>query len=408
MTACAALLSSNALGEASLAPMDATVGPQRPVPPQALYNEPSAVTVRLQYTGEVASNAVGGLHDGSTYMNNLDAQVVVDTGRAFGWEGGRFLVEAFYENAASVNRTYVGALQDPSPIDAGGSLLRLYQAYYEQRFDRTNLLFGLYDIESEFGVTKPEDVFLNGAYAWNSALDVSGRNGASTYPNTSLALRVRQRLSEEWTVKAAVLDGVPDNPNRPRSNDINVTRTNGAFLIGEVDYTPVRYTKVFIGFWDYTGKFAAYNRTDTSGMQRQVFGSRGGYIGGATRVYSPIGRRGLDLFATLGIADGSTDPVDGSLNFGATYTGPLDSRPADRIGLAFGVVQASNAYRRAQGATGFGKYERTIELTYRAAIADWLTVQPDLQYISHAGFNAGLKDDVLFMVHFEIGQVFGL
>ncbi len=410
VTACAALLSSTALAETSPASLNTTVGPQPPIPPLALYNDASAVTVRLQYTGEVAYNAVGGLRDGATYMNNVGAEVSVDANRAFGWEGGRFLVAGFYENASSVNRSYVGALQDPSPIDAEGSLFRLYQAYYEQRLGATNLLFGIYDIESEFGITKPMDTFFNGAYAWNTALDVSGRNGPSTYPNTSLGFRVRQRLSDQWTIKAAILDGVPDDANKPKSNDINFTNTNGAFLIGEVDYTPIRNTKLMAGFWNYTGKFDAFNQTGASGVPRQVFGSRGGYIGGATRVYSQPGNRGLDVFATLGIADGNTNPVGGSLNFGATYTGPLDSRPRDRAGLAFGIVQASNAYRKELGAVvdNVSKYERNIELTYRAPINKWLTVQPDIQYFSHAGFNAGLKDDLLFMIHFEIGQAFGL
>ena len=366
--------------------------------------------MRLQYTGEVAYNAVGGLHDGTTYMNNLDVQAIVDTKRAFGWDGGRFLVDGFYENASSINRNYVGAIQDPSPIDAEGSVFRLYQAYYEQRIGDTNLLFGIYDIETEFGATKPMDIFLNGAYAWNSALDASGRNGPSTYPSTSLGFRVRQKLSDEWTIKGAILDGVPDNPAKPKSNDVNLTKTNGAFLIGEVDYTPIRHTKVMVGFWDYTAKFDAINQTDASGMPRQVFGSRGGYIGGATRVYSESRSRGLDVFTTLGIADGSTDPVVGSLNFGATYTGLLDNRPKDRIGLAFGIVQASNALRRADSAVFdlVSKYERNIELTYRAPVNGWLTLQPDIQYISHAGFNGSLKDDLVVMIHFEIGRAFGL
>lgn len=409
-TAYAALLNSAALAETSPVLVNATVGPQPAIPPLALYNEPSAVTVRLQYTGEVAYNAVGGLHDGVTYMNNVDAQVSVDTNRAFGWEGGRFLVDGFYENASSINRSYVGSIQDPSPIDADGSVLRLYQAYYEQRIGDTNLLFGIYDIETEFGATKPMDTFFNGAYAWNSALDASGRNGPSTYPATSLAFRVRQKLSDEWTIKAAILDGVPDNPIKPRSNAVNFNKTNGALLIGEVDYTPIRNTKVMVGFWDYTGRFDSFTQTDAAGAPRQLNGSRGGYVGGATRVYSQPHGRGLDIFATLGIADGSTDPVAGSLNFGATYTGLLDSRPKDRLGLAFGIVQASDAFRRAQNVVfdRVSKFERNIELTYRAPINEWLTLQPDIQYISHAGFNGGLKDDVLFLLHFEFARAFGL
>ncbi len=408
VTAWAALLGPAAL--AAPAAVDTTVGPQPPIPPLALYNDPAAVTVRLQYTGEAAYNATGGLRDGAALMSNASAEVSVNTQRAFGWEGGRLLVSGFYESASSINRRYVGAEQDPSPIDSGGSVFRLYQAYYEQRLGTTNLLFGLYDIEAEFGITKPMDIFLNGAYAWTSTLDVSGRNGPSTYPNTSLGFRVVQRLGDDWTIRAAILDGVPDNPNRPRSNPIDINRRNGAFLIGEVDYRPWHKTKLMAGFWDYTGKFEAFDRVDAAGTPRQVFGSRGGYAGGTTRVYRQGDTRGIDIFANVGIADGKTNTVAGSLNLGVTYFGPFESRPRDRAGIAFGVVQASRAYQRALGDVieRTGRYERNVELTYRAPINDWLTLQPDIQYFHHPGFNAGLKDDVLFMLHFEIGKAFGL
>ena len=124
------------------------------------------------------------------------------------------------------------------------ALFRLYQAYYKQDIGNTNLLFGIYDVETEFGITRPMDIFFNGAYAWTFTLDQSGLNGPSTYPNTSLALRVRQKLNEHWSVQAAVLDGVPDSVKDPRANSIILNKTNGALLIAELDYTPTRTTKL--------------------------------------------------------------------------------------------------------------------------------------------------------------------
>ena len=56
----------------------------------------------------------------------------------------------------------------------------MYQAYYKQDIGNTNLLFGIYDPETEFGITKPMDIFFNGAYAWTTTLDHSGLNGPST------------------------------------------------------------------------------------------------------------------------------------------------------------------------------------------------------------------------------------
>jgi porin len=391
------------------APADAVQGPQLHAQSHSADNGPSPITLRLQYAGETAENAIGGLHNGATYMNNILGQLHIDTAKAFGWTGGSFVLEGFYENADSLDTQYVGAAQDPSVIDTSGvAMFRLYQAYYKQDIGSTNLLFGIYDLETEFGATKPMDIFFNGAYAWTTTLDQSGLNGPSTYPNTSLAFRVREKLSAQWSVQAAVLDGVPDSVKYPSANPVNLNKTAGALLIAELDYAPTRTTKIMAGYWDYTGEFSALNQTNPDGSPRQVFGSSGGYIGGATRLYSQTARRGLDGFANLGFGSSTTQEIDRSLNAGLTYTGLLDSRPFDRLGVAVGIAQAGNAYKQMQVASGASveTYETNFELTYRAPINRWLTIQPDIQYWINPGLDPTLKNDLLFIVHFEISHVF--
>jgi porin len=395
---------------AAITPAPEAAGPQLHVQTKAA-DGPSPITLRLQYTGEAASNPVGGLHNGSTYLNNILAQLHVDTGKQFGWTGGSFVLEGFYQNADSLHTQYVGAVQDPSVIDSSGvAMFRIYQAYYMQEIGNTNLLLGIYDLETEFGATKPMDIFLNGAYAWTTTLDQSGLNGPSTYPNTALAFRIRQKLTDKFSVQAAILDGVPDSVKYPNINTVNINKTNGALIIGEADYVPTRTTKLMAGYWAYTGSFSALNEFDAAGEPRQVYGSNGGYIGGTTRLYSRTARRGLDGFLNIGIAGSRTQQVTRSLNVGLTYTGLFDDRPFDRLGVAVGIVQAGNPYRQMQVASGarVGIYETNFELTYRAPITRWLTIQPDIQYWVNPNMDPTIKNDLMFMVHFEISHVFNL
>ena len=387
-----------------------TPGPRLSVQSTAPSPGPAPITLRLQYTGEAAANPIGGLRNGASYMNQILGQLHADTDR-FGWSGGRVVLEAFYENQTSLGDHYVGAFQDPSLIDSGGvAMFRVYQAYYSQDLGNTNLLFGIYDLETEFGISRPMDVFFNGASAWTAVLDQSGRNGPSTYPSTSLAFRLRQKLNDQWSIQAAVLDGVPDSIKRPDANAVILNRTNGALLIGEVDYTPTRTSKIMAGYWNYTGKFDALGQTNADETQREVFGSRGGYIGGATRLYSQTARRGLDGFMNLGISGSTVSSIDRSLGAGLTYTGLLDARPFDRIGIAMGIVAGSSAYKAMQVASGSGvrNHETNFELTWRAPLTSWLTVQPDIQYWINPGLNPSVKDDLMFMLHFEISHVFRL
>ena len=394
---------------AGASPAGVSPGPQLRVQTQAADTGPAPFTLRLQYTGEGADNAEGGIRQGATYMNQVLLQFHGDTDRAFGWTGGSFVVEGFYENADSLDTGYVGAAQDPSIIDTSGvAMVRLYQAYYKQDIGKTNLLFGIYDPETEFGTTSPMDIFFNGAYAWNTALDQSGLNGPSTYPDTSLGFRIRQQLTDHWSVQAAVLDGVPDSIKHPNITAVNINANAGAFVIAEADYRPTKTTKILAGYWDYTGSFPSLNETGPDGMPRQLSGSNGGYFGGATRLYSQTARRGLDIFANVGFAGSSTQQIDRSLNVGLTYTGLLDARPFDRLGFAVGLAHAGNPYRQAQIASGNGveSYETNFELTYRMPINRWLTIQPDIQYWINPNMDPTLKNDLLFLIHFELSHVF--
>jgi porin len=384
-------------------------GPQLRTQGEAASAGPAPITLRLQYTGELGENAIGGIHDGATYLNQILAQLHVNTARAFGWPGGNLVLEGFYQNANSLDTQYVGAAQDPSVTDTSGvAMFRLYQAYYKQDIGQTNLLFGIYDLETEFGATQPMDIFFNGAYAWTMTLDQSGLNGPSTYPNTSLAFRVRQKISDQWIVQAAVLDGIPDSTKKPNINAVNLNRTAGALLIAEADYMPTRRTKILAGYWDYTGKFPALGNAGAEGTERQVYSSSGAYVGGATRLYSQTPRRGLDGFANLGFASSRTNQIDQSLNLGLVYTGLLADRPLDKIGLAVGLARAGGAYKDMQVASGnrVESYETNFELTYRAPITGWLTVQPDIQYWINPNMDPALKNDLLFLVHFEVSHVF--
>jgi porin len=98
------------------------------------------------------------------------------------------------------------------------------------------------------------------------------------------------------------------------------------------------------------------------------------------------------------------------MNAGLAWTGLSDGRPKDKLGFGIGVVRAGEPFQQAQLAEGSTPYayETSFELTYRAVLSDWLTVQPNIQYIVHPGFDRALKNDFLFGLHFEMGRLFNL
>ncbi|HEU5046915.1 MAG TPA: carbohydrate porin [Rickettsiales bacterium] len=370
----------------------------------------SPYRLHLMYTGEEWHND-GSHKTGNVYMQNVYAAMNVDADRAFGWKGASFQVAGFYNTAKSLDANYVGGYIDQSLIDTGGTeMVRLYQAYYKQEIGtQDGFVLGIYDLQTAFGNTKPMGLFMGGSYAWTSTLDQS-EDRVSTYPSTALAARYWHTFDKNWSVQAAIADGIPDSPKYPKVTTINFNRNYGAFMIGEVDYRTTNRTKLMAGYWGYTGKFDDLDTTAADGSVEEKFGNSGGYVGGATRIFDQGEGRGIDAFTTIGWSDSSVNQANRTINLGLTYTGPFAVRPDDRAGIAFSTSGTSNAYKHSQTVQGLGveNYESNFEATYRAQICDWLTVQPDVQYFIDPNMDPTLKNDLVVGIHFEIGHVFGL
>ena len=87
-------------------------------------------------------------------------------------------------------------------------------------------------------------------------------------------------------------------------------------IMGELDYTPGKYEKLMVGAWTLTSKLPALGEFNPDGSQREVYGEAGAYLGGATRLYSPEPKRGLDGFFTFGVTTPTSTNVAESLNAG--------------------------------------------------------------------------------------------
>jgi porin len=404
-----------AVGTPAVPPSPSTVAEAPITPAPAAGTESFPYQLNLLYTGELWNNAQGGIRQGTTYMYNADARLTIDADKAYGWSGGRFVLEGFYQSRNSISNGYVNGADWQSAIDSGGvAMWRLYQAYYEQTIGSTDILFGIYDLETDFSVTKPMQLFLSKNLTWNTALDEAGTApqsgviGPGNYPYTPLALRVRENLNAHWSVQAVIADGAADNPNNPAQNGIYFSSRYGALGIAEVDYTPIAYTKTMVGVWALTSKLPTNNLTNPDGSPRETYGEQGVYFGGTTRLYSGTGRRGLDGFFTAGFSTPESTNVSQSFNTGLVYTGFFDGRPYDKMGITVAENANPASYRQAQIALGnaVSYYETNFEATYRAKINSWLTMQPDFQYIIHPGYNPAVKNDILIGLHFEIGHLF--
>lgn len=362
-----------------------------------------AVTVSAVYTADLRSNVAGGIARGVRYLDNVDLQASIDTDRLLGWRGGKIFLYGLYNNGVSFSPSLVGDIQSVSNVETDVRAARLFEAWVQQDIGRrATVKAGLYNLNSEFDTTVSGGLFLLSSHGIGPDFSQSGRNGPSIFPDTSLVVRGDIRFDDHWLVRAAVLDGVPGDPAHPGRTVIKLSGKDGALLVGEINYLSGG-TKVALGGWGYTARFDDLWPAGSAGR-----GNAGGYAFIERRLTGAYDAtpHGLAGWLRVGLANPRFNPVAGYIGGGLVYTGAFPARPADQIGLSIADAELGDRYRRSQALTGdaTGAREVIIEAAYRAVLAPWLSLQPDIQYVARPSGAERLADAVVVGLRVKIGR----
>ncbi len=363
--------------------------------------------VTAVYTGEPIRNFDGGAREGSTYLDNLDLQLAADRGSIFGIPGLAGFAYIVRNNASTFSDEYVGDTQVVSNIDAPEAW-RIYELWLDWSpgdDERFSARFGLYDLNSEFDVSDGAGLFFNSSHGINPSFSLTGLNGPSIFPVTSLGLRLRGTVAGDhggyW--QAVALDGVPGDPDDPSSDEIKLSSDEGALLALEFGVSRGAWRKLAIGGWLYTADFDQLVGTDPGGEPARNDGNAGLYAIGERELASG-GFGKLAGFLRAGYGSEQFNQVEYYAGGGLVLDGFWPSRAQDQVGLAFATAINGGDYREAQRLAGESpdNHETAIELTYRAPITGWLTLQPDLQYVVNPGTNPALDDALVIGLRFEV------
>lgn len=325
-------------------------------------DETGAITIGAAYTADIWRGE-GGAEEGWRYLDNFDLTLEADLEKAIGWKGATGRVYVLYNNGASLAEL-TGDAQVVSNIETGVKAVRLYEAWISQSIgEDASLKIGLYDLNSEFDALEAASLFMGSAHGIGTDIAQSGENGPSIFPSAGLSARLSVDVTDTLTIRVAVLDGVPGNPNRPSRTSVSLNE--GALLIGETDWK-IGKARILVGAWGYTDR------------QESLIGdgsnsSRGVYLRGESCVVS-----GLDcdvaIFARAGIASGDVNPFNLFLSSGIMVS---PSKDWD-FGLA---VAHANASQSGIVSEVVESSETVFEVTAAHAVTDWLTVQPNIQYV---------------------------
>jgi porin len=291
----------------------------------------------------------------------------------------------------------VGDYQFSSSIDAPDTI-EPYEFFYEHTFvdGRLSWLAGIHDYSLDFAQLDYGWEFIHSAFWTPSTLT---QTWWSFYPCTGLGSRARLKLSESGYLIAGVYDGNPTSQENYREIDWGLSKKDGAHTLAEIGLSRAeegkRPYKLALGGWYNSGEF---DSADGEIMRA----NSGTYAVGQTLLYSEDDayERGLGGFFQIGQADDNRNFNSWYFGGGLRYRGLFNSRPEDIIGIGVGRAQIGSVYR--ENNPGTDPFEGNGELTYRAVINSWLTVQPSLQLIRNPGAYSEYDDALLFYLRSEI------
>jgi porin len=348
------------------------------------------IEVEAAYTADFMSNLRGGLRRDSAYLHRID--LTAAWSRAGAREGDEIslFLDVMQTNDETFSGTIVGDSQIVSNIDAAGGV-RVIEAFAEYGFrSSASFKLGLYDLNTEFDVIESAALFVNSSQGMGPDIAQSGTNGPSIFPITGLALRADWPAGRVARMRLAVLDGVPGAPDDPDRTSLELSSDEGALVVGETEWA-FSTVRAYAGAWTYTSEFPVLGAAAERDRAWGAYAAVDAQLSDALSVYTRFGH-----------AAASVHQFDGYFGAGVAWHDPAIA-PRLTLGVATGWARTSRSFRNASSAAGEAPAGREfkLELTARIELAEWLALQPDVQWIRHPGARTDIDDAWVVGLRFE-------
>jgi porin len=340
----------------------------------------------LLWTGDFLAVTRGGLQQDARSLGALDVSLDAPF-KLFGRHAAQ--AHAVLQNTygGGLSEELIGDLQTASNIDAdpGTRLLELWVDIAPA--DDWSLRLGKYDLNSEFDAIEPAGLFLSSSQGVGPDLSQSGAAGPSLFPQTAFGVRLKQRLGNSASWRAAILD-VESEP----AHDSSTVFGGGPMLA--LEYEQSLGAGIFkLGVWSYTRERPRIDRPQDTELEYGAYASLQHEL-----------TESLAAYGRLGTANPSVDRIGLYAGGGIVSSAGLLPRCDDQLGFAIGYARNGNQWRDAAAAlsTATDAAEIALELTWQVALSDRVRLQPDLQYIINPDTNPALDDAIVAGVRIEV------
>jgi porin len=388
------------------------------------------------YTAETFGNLSGGAlgRQGFVFGGLWEMGVDLDLEKLVNWKGASFHVNSFYAHGASLTQKYTGDLLTVSNIDDYDSL-SLFELWFQQNFfdDKLSFRVGQLAADEEFATSDYSALFLNGTFGWPSVISANALESPA-YGMAGLGFRLKIEPTDWFFTQVGIFDGRIDSTDQ-HGKSLNNSNTrwafnkgDGIFAIGELGFKIGQSEKsktlpgtYKLGAWLHTAQHedlrfddAGFSLADdgtitgnpVTGEPAHHRNNLGLYIVFDQMLYRVPGTQdnGLGFFFRAGIATEKISPISHYFDTGFNYKGLIKGRPDDIIGIGLAFANISKRIKDLEKDDleinqpedpRRSSHEAVLELTYKAQITPWFTLQPDFQYIINPGGSAQNDDAVV-------------
>lgn len=375
------------------------------------------IDIKADYVGEAGYNAHGGYNDDKTgrYADQFGLGVALDLQKLWGWDNTQAKIQMTSRNGRNISNDRIGdpragTLSSSQEVYGRGHMVRLTQFWIQhQMFDnKLDVKLGYFGEGEDFN-TFPCD-FQNLSFCGSQVGNYV--NTWYNWPVSQAAIRLKYHITPELYAQIGAYNQNPSQLEHGNGFKLSGSGTKGTVIPVELVWSPkvnnlpgeyrVGYYKSAADAPDVREDVNGDNAA-TTGADYRTRSSKKGYWFVAQQqltTHNGDASRGLNIAANATFHDKETNTVDNYQSIMLVYKGPFDARPKDDVGIGAARLHVNDDVRKnaelLNEAGGFTDYsqagyaplrgtEYNYEINYGFHVTNWLTVRPNLQYVTHPG-----------------------
>lgn len=376
------------------------------------------IDIKADYVGEMGANLHGGYNDDKTgrYSDQFGLGVALDLQKLWGWDNTQAKIQLTNRNGYNISNDRVGdpragTLSSSQEVYGRGHMVRLTQLWIQHQFfdNKLDVKAGYFGEGEDFN-TFPCD-FQNLAFC-GSQVGNWATNIWYNWPVSQAAIRVKYNINDELYAQIGAYNQNPSQLEHGNGFKLSGSGTKGTVLPVELVWSPKVNSlpgEYRVGYYKSTA--------DADDVREDVNGFDAGTTGDAYKTHSSKhgywfvaqqqltshngdATRGLNIAANATFHDKDTNFIDNYQSVMFVYKGPFDARPKDDVGIGAARIHVNDDVKKnaefLNASNGVSDYDNPVfspireteynyEINYGFHVTNWLTVRPNLQYITHPG-----------------------